>query len=154
MKRKFLPTAARHGLSTILLGYSALAHCGDDTFAKWAATHAAAVTTVESSSNDSDLLPLESAMSTARVVALGEPMHGAHEPLAFRNRLFRFLVERQPLKQSLRPASRSSRNPCGRAARASSLVALTTSIAGLCTTSMWRVSWLGAFLSHHHRKQI
>src|SRR6266702_4174351 len=30
----------------------------------------------------------------AHVVALGEPMHGAHEPLAFRNRLFRFLVER------------------------------------------------------------
>src|SRR5882724_5961172 len=30
----------------------------------------------------------------AHVVAFGEPMHGAHEPLAFRNRLFRFLVER------------------------------------------------------------
>lgn len=29
----------------------------------------------------------------ARVVALGEPMHGAHEPMAFRNRLIRFVVE-------------------------------------------------------------
>src|SRR6202012_1375614 len=52
------------------------------------------VTTVESERNDSDLLQLELAIGTARVVALGEPMHGAHEPLAFRNRLFRFLVER------------------------------------------------------------
>ena len=29
----------------------------------------------------------------ARMVSLGEPAHGAHEPLAFRNRLFRYLVE-------------------------------------------------------------
>lgn len=94
MKRRFLATAARSGLSTILLAYSAIAHCGEDAFAKWAATHALPVTTVESASNDSDLLPLQSAIGTARIVALGEPMHGAHEPLTFRNRLFRFLVER------------------------------------------------------------
>ena len=31
----------------------------------------------------------------SRVVALGEPAHGAHEPLAFRNCLFRYLVEQQ-----------------------------------------------------------
>ena len=94
MKRKFLATAARSGLSTILLAYSAIAHCAEDAFAKWAGTHALPVTTVESASNDSDLLPLESAIGAAHVVAFGEPMHGAHEPLAFRNRLFRFLVER------------------------------------------------------------
>lgn len=94
MKRRFLATAARSGLSTILLAYSAIAHCEEDAFAKWAATHALPITTIESASNDPDLLPLESAIGTARVVALGEPMHGAHEPLAFRNRLFRFLVER------------------------------------------------------------
>jgi len=94
MKRRFLATAARAGLSAILLVYSAVGHCGEDGFAKWAATHAVPLKTVESASNDSDLLPLESAIGTARVVALGEPMHGAHEPLAFRNRLIRFLVER------------------------------------------------------------
>lgn len=33
-------------------------------------------------------------IGNARVVALGEPAHGVHEPLAFRNRLFRFLVEK------------------------------------------------------------
>src|SRR5581483_11000145 len=94
MKRRFLATAARSGLSAILLAYAAIAHSGEDAFARWATTHAVPVTTVESASNDSDLLPLESAIGTARVVELGEPMHGAHEPLAFRNRLFRFLVER------------------------------------------------------------
>src|SRR5690606_11694254 len=31
----------------------------------------------------------------ARVVAIGEPAHGAHEPLALRNRVFRQLVEQQ-----------------------------------------------------------
>ena len=94
MKLRFLATAARSGLIAIVLVYSGVAHCGEDAFAKWAATHALPVTKVESASNDSDLLPLESAIVTARIVALGEPMHGAHEPLAFRNRLFRFLVER------------------------------------------------------------
>jgi erythromycin esterase len=93
MKRKFLATAARSGLSTILLVYSAIAHCGEDGFAKWAATHALPVTTADPAGHDSDLLPFKAAIGTAHVVALGEPMHGAHEPLAFRNRLFRFLVE-------------------------------------------------------------
>jgi erythromycin esterase len=94
MKRRFLATAVRSGLGTILLAYSGTAQCLQDALAMWATTHALPVTTVESTSNDSDLLPLESAIGSARMVALGEPMHGAHEPLAFRNRLFRFLVER------------------------------------------------------------
>lgn len=94
MKRKFLATAARSGLSAILLAYSATAHCREDAFAKWAAAHALSVTTLDFEDNDSDLLPLESAIGTAHIVAFGEPTHGVHEPLAFRNRLFRFLVER------------------------------------------------------------
>lgn len=32
-------------------------------------------------------------VGSARMVSLGEPAHGAHEPLAFRNRLFQYLVE-------------------------------------------------------------
>jgi len=94
MKRRFLASAARSGLTTILLAYAAIAHCGEDAFAKWAAAHAHAVTTVDAAINDSDLLPVQSAIGAARVVALGEPMHNTHEPLAFRNRLFRYLVER------------------------------------------------------------
>jgi erythromycin esterase len=93
MKRRFLATAVRSGLSTILLLYSAIAHCGDGAFAKWAAAHALPVTTLDSAGKDPDLLPLRSVIGAARVVAFGEPTHGAHEPLAFRNRLFRFLVE-------------------------------------------------------------
>ncbi len=94
MKRRFLATAARSGLSAILLVYSAIAYCGEDAFAKWAADHALPVTTLDSAGNDSDLLPFKSAIGAAHVVALGEPAHGVHEPLAFRNRLFGFLVER------------------------------------------------------------
>jgi erythromycin esterase-like protein len=40
----------------------------------------------------SDLVSLASSIGSARIVAFGEPVHGAQEPLAFRNRLFRFLV--------------------------------------------------------------
>ena len=85
---------ARVALSVIFLAHSVVAHCDEDGFAKWATTHVVPITTVEATSNDSDLLPLKSAVGTARIVALGEPTHGAHEPLEFRNRLFRFLVER------------------------------------------------------------
>jgi len=94
MKRRFLETAARLGLRSILLACSAIAHCDADTFAKWAADHALPVTTIDSEGNDSDLLPFRSAIGAAHIVALGEPAHGVHEPLAFRNRLFRFLVEK------------------------------------------------------------
>ena len=94
MKRRFLSTATQSGLSSILLVYSAIAHCGDEAFAKWAAAHALPITTVEAAADDSDLLPLKSVIGAARVVAYGEPAHGVHEPLVFRNRLFRFLVER------------------------------------------------------------
>jgi erythromycin esterase len=40
-----------------------------------------------------DLGPLLALVGSARVFALGEPGHGAHEPLALRNRLFEYLVE-------------------------------------------------------------
>jgi erythromycin esterase len=67
----------------------------EDGFAKWAADHARLLTTVEPGGDESDLLPIQAAIGTARIVGLGEPTHGAHEPLAFRNRLFRSLVERK-----------------------------------------------------------
>src|SRR5579872_167602 len=40
-----------------------------------------------------DLESLREVIGAARVVALGEPTHGAHEPLALRNHLFTWLVE-------------------------------------------------------------
>lgn len=92
MKRGPL-TTGRCGLSAFLLICSAVAQCDEDAFAKWAADQAQPLTTVQTSVNESDLLPLKAAIGTAHVVGFGEPMHGAHEPLAFRNRLFRYLVE-------------------------------------------------------------
>ena len=64
-----------------------------DTFAKWAAARAIPVRTVDADGVAADVVPLKSVVGAARVVALGEPTHGAHEPLAFRNWLIRFLVE-------------------------------------------------------------
>ncbi len=93
MKRSFLATAARSGLSTVFLAYSAIACCTDDSFSNWAAAHAIPLATLEADAEPSDLMPLKSAIGNARVIGLGEPSHGAHEPLAFRNRLIRFLVE-------------------------------------------------------------
>src|SRR5215218_1196567 len=66
------------------------------SFVRWVTAHAMPIQSVEPGSSISDLAdlrPLKAVIGTARVVALGEPTHGAHEPLAFRNRLFRYLVE-------------------------------------------------------------
>ncbi len=63
------------------------------SFEDWANTHAAPIQTVEPGGDLADLRPLKPIIGAARVVAFGEPAHGAHEPLAFRNWLFRYLVE-------------------------------------------------------------
>lgn len=51
------------------------------------------VRSVELTAGTADLRPLATLFGRANVVAYGENTHGAHEPLAFRNRLFRYLVE-------------------------------------------------------------
>jgi erythromycin esterase len=62
-------------------------------FISWAKEHALSLQNSDSATGDADLRPLKEMIGKARVVALGEPAHGYHEPLAFRNRLFRFLAE-------------------------------------------------------------
>ena len=62
-------------------------------FERWVATHALPIATVDSATGVLDLQRVRQVIGSARVVALGEPTHGAHEPLAFRNRLFRYLVD-------------------------------------------------------------
>lgn len=47
----------------------------------------------EPGSDRAHLAQLRAIIGDARVVALGEPALGMHEPLAFRNRLFEYLVE-------------------------------------------------------------
>lgn len=63
-----------------------------ESFAKWASSRALHLDTVEPRGDVSDLQPLRPLIDSARVVAMGEPGHGYHEPLSFRNRLFTFLV--------------------------------------------------------------
>ncbi|MGH9842990.1 MAG: erythromycin esterase family protein [Blastocatellia bacterium] len=66
---------------------------GAGGFERWARARAAPLQTVEPGGSVADLRRLKPIIGAARVVAFGEPAHGAHEPLAFRNRLFRYLVE-------------------------------------------------------------
>lgn len=65
----------------------------DQPFVNWAKEHAFPLQNSDNATGTGDLQPLRKMIGTARVVSLGEPAHGLHEPLAFRNRLFRFLVE-------------------------------------------------------------
>lgn len=62
-------------------------------FVDWAKDHAFLLQNSDSANGNADLRPFKEMIGNAHVVALGEPAHGFHEPLAFRNRLFRFLVE-------------------------------------------------------------
>jgi erythromycin esterase len=71
----------------------ACAQQAPDAFRRWATAHAFSVSTTDADSTGLDLLPFRVLVGQARVVSYGEPTHGTHEPLAFRNRLFRFLVE-------------------------------------------------------------
>ena len=64
-----------------------------DAFVALARQRALRITTLEPSTETADLRPLKDVIGQARVVALGEASHDAHEFLAFRNRLFEFLVE-------------------------------------------------------------
>jgi erythromycin esterase len=58
-----------------------------------AATHIVSMQGAEPGSDRAHLAQLRAIIGNARVLALGEPALGMHEPLAFRNRLFEYLVE-------------------------------------------------------------
>jgi erythromycin esterase len=59
----------------------------------WARAHAVPLQTLEPGSGYADLQPLGAMIGDARIIGFGEGMHDTHEYLAFRNRLFEFLVE-------------------------------------------------------------
>jgi erythromycin esterase len=79
-------------LTAIACSMQVTAQQSIQSFAKWASSRALPLETVEPRRDVSDLRPLRPLMDSARVVAIGEPGHGYHEPLSFRNRLFTFLV--------------------------------------------------------------
>jgi erythromycin esterase len=62
-------------------------------FVTWAKNNAFPLQDADKAVGYNDLLPIKKMIGNARVVALGEPSHGLHEPQAFRNRLFKYLVE-------------------------------------------------------------
>lgn len=64
-----------------------------DAFVAWAAKNAIPVTTTEPGKGFKDLQPIKKMIGKARVVALGENLHGVHEFYEVRHRLLEFLVE-------------------------------------------------------------
>jgi erythromycin esterase len=62
--------------------------------ASWAKAHATLIKLDESRITAPDFRSFNPLIGDAHVVALGEPTHGAHEPLAIRNTLFRYAVEK------------------------------------------------------------
>jgi erythromycin esterase len=66
----------------------------DPAFRAWARTKAIAVPAVDAPYSDSAWAFLGPLVGTARVLAIGENIHGGHEPLALRNHLIRHAVTR------------------------------------------------------------
>jgi erythromycin esterase len=64
-----------------------------ESFVRWAKANAKPIATVEPREDDSDLAPLKRIVGAAHIAAFGESAHGMHESLAFRNRLFEYLVQ-------------------------------------------------------------
>ncbi len=69
------------------------AQTDEDALLLWARENSIPLASVEPGSGFTDLQYLKPLLGSARLVALGEVVHGAHEFLALRNRLFEFLVE-------------------------------------------------------------
>jgi erythromycin esterase len=66
-----------------------------EAFRQWARDHVHPIVSVNKEAHDdADLQALHNIVGDAHVVAFGEPVHGAHEPLAMRNRLIRYGVTR------------------------------------------------------------
>jgi erythromycin esterase len=66
---------------------------GQAEFLAWAKRSMAPISTVTPGDSMDDLAPFGAALGEATVVALSEGVHGAAEPLEFRNRLLKYLVE-------------------------------------------------------------
>ena len=67
------------------------AAAAEDAFVAWAKAHAIPLPGPDADADG--LAAIAATIGDARIVAFGEPTHGAHEPLAFRNQLLRYLVE-------------------------------------------------------------
>lgn len=66
---------------------------GRDAFVRWARQAATPVKSLALDAPMADLAPLRAIVGNATLVALSEGVHAGAEPLEFRNRVFRYLVE-------------------------------------------------------------
>lgn len=64
-----------------------------EAFLTWARGNAIPITTIQPGHGFEDLQPLKELVGNARIVGLGESLHGVHEFFEVRHRLFEFLVE-------------------------------------------------------------
>jgi erythromycin esterase len=89
-----LRTTVVVGLAAAIVATQAPAQTksAEDDFLSWARPALHPVSTA-SGAPQADLEPFRQIVGNARVVAVGEGLHGTAEGMAFRNRLFRYLVE-------------------------------------------------------------
>src|SRR5262249_32288821 len=67
-------------------------HVPRDEFLGWVRTNSRPITAIGGVEQAESWKPLRAIVGDARVVALGEPLHGFHEPLAVRNQVVQYLV--------------------------------------------------------------
>lgn len=86
----------------------------------WLRAHATPIATVEPAADDSDLEPLLSMVTGARVIALGDVTHGTHELYALKQRLIPLLVTRAHVRTIVIEAPYAEWEEVGAAVRAGS----------------------------------
>lgn len=93
-----MKSLARIVLLSVALGSATALHAesnGSDAFVTWARRAALPLSAGASDDQWQDLEPLGEMIGDATVVALSEGVHAGAEPLEFRNRLFRYLVQKK-----------------------------------------------------------
>jgi erythromycin esterase len=64
-----------------------------DSFVEWGSPRIVPTSLLATDKNAANVPQFKALIGNARIVALGEPAHGTHEPLAFRNMLSEYLIE-------------------------------------------------------------
>ncbi|MCB1664394.1 MAG: erythromycin esterase family protein [Pseudomonadales bacterium] len=90
-KKYFLPLFLATAFSSTTFAQST--EPPPQAFYDWARASLHPVTSNINAPSTADLAPLGEMIGSARIVAFGESLHSASEPLAFRNRVIQYLVE-------------------------------------------------------------
>lgn len=155
---------ARSGLG-ILAVMSLSANAGpsatnDQTAVAWASAHGVALGHVDSPVSRDEAATISRIIAGARVIGLGEPFHGHEEPLAYRNRMVRYLVQRQGLTAVALESGMAETKRVGDYilggngdARAVVLANLSWRFNEL-TANVELVSWLRAWNLAHSKRQV